>query len=191
MRGAGPSGARSAGGRSPGGRSIAGTDIRHPVQVTLAEAYTGGKRLLNKDGRRLEVTIPPGVRTGSKVRVAGEGAAAAGGRPGDLYLVIEVLEDPRFTRTGDDLATEVEVPLVVAVLGGEAHVPTPTGDLVLTVPPETQNGRRFRLTGKGMPALKKPSTHGDLYVTVRVRLPGALSDEERGLFERLRALRPA
>jgi curved DNA-binding protein len=172
-------------------RPAAGRDIKHPVEVTLAEACSGTKRLLNKDGRRLEVTIPPGVNTGSKVRVAGEGAPGSGAPSGDLYLVVDVQNDPRFTRDGADLATEVEVPLLTAVLGGEVRVPTPTGELRLAIPPETQNGCRFRLSGKGMPRLKRPAERGDLYVTARVRLPTELSDEERTLFERLRALRPA
>jgi curved DNA-binding protein len=175
--------------RSP--RAAIGRDIEHPLQVTLAEACTGTTRVLNKDGRRLEVTIPPGVRTGAKVRVSGEGTPGpGGGRPGDLYLVVEVIDDPRFIRDGSDLRTEVEVPLVTLVLGGEVRVPTPVGEVRLTVPPETQNGRRFRLTGKGMPRLKSPAEHGDLYATVKAHLPTRLSDEERALFERLRELRP-
>jgi len=185
---------RSAGGmggraRAPQPRAERGRDIRHPVQVTLPEAYHGTKRLLNKDGRRLEVTIPRGVKTGSKVRVRGEGAQGLSGGPdGDLFLEVELLPDDRFERKGDDLYTEIEVPLTTAVLGGEARVPTMSGAVQLTVPPETQNGKRFRLGGKGMPKLKSPDEHGDLYATVRVKIPTGLTDDQRELFERLREL---
>jgi curved DNA-binding protein len=172
--------------RAPG----RGRDLEQPVRISLAEAYGGTKRRLDKDGRRLEVTIPPGVKTGSRVRMAGEGLpGAGGGQAGDLYLAVEVTADPRFERRGDDLFTEIEVPLVMAVLGGEAPVPTPAGEVTLTIPPETPNGRVFRLAGMGMPTLADPSRRGDLYATVKVRLPVRLTEEERGLFERLRTLR--
>jgi len=172
-------------------RERRGHDLRHPVRITLEEACHGAVRTVNKDGRRLEVSIPPGVATGSKVRVRGEGGHGAGGGPaGDLYLQVEVLPDARFERRGSDLHTTVEVPLTTAVLGGEVRVPSLAGDVRLSVPPETRNGRRFRLSGKGMPKLGAAEERGNLFVTVTVRLPTRLSDEERALFERLRALRP-
>lgn len=171
-------------------RQLRGRNLEQPIQVSLSEAYHGASRILSKDGRRLEVRIPPGVRTGSKVRLTGEGGPGPGGSPaGDLYLLVEVADDPRFERRGNDLHTEVEVPLVVAVLGGEVRVPTLDGDVALKVPPETQNGRRFRLAGKGMPKLKSPEEHGDLYAELFVRLPTGLTDEERKLFEQLRDAR--
>jgi DnaJ-class molecular chaperone len=130
------------------------------------------------------------VSTGSRVRLAGEGAPGAGGGPaGDLYFVIEVAADPRFERDGDDLHTTVTVPLVVAMLGGEVSVDTLGGPVKMRIPPETPNGRTFRLTGKGMPKLRQPSQHGDLFVAAEVLLPTRLSDEERALFARLRELR--
>jgi curved DNA-binding protein len=167
-----------------------GQDIEHPVQVSLAEAYHGANRILTKDGRRLEVRIPPGVVTGSRVRMSGEGGPGySGGQPGDLYLVVEVLPDERFQRQGDDLLTEVEVPLYTALLGGEVAVPTMAGNVTLTIPAETQNGRRFRLRGKGMPSLKNPDECGDLYATISIRLPTNLTSQERALIEQLRGLR--
>ncbi|HWO94670.1 MAG TPA: DnaJ C-terminal domain-containing protein, partial [Dehalococcoidia bacterium] len=112
------------------------------------------------------------------------------GPKGDLYLVVTVTPHARFERRGDDLLTDVDVPLVDAVLGGEVEVPTIKGKRVmLTVPPLTQNGSTFRLAGQGMPRLGG-SGHGDMYAKVRVQLPGRLSAEERELFERLRALQP-
>ncbi len=186
QRGARPGSIPGAGAR----RALKGHDVEHPIRITLAEAYRGTKRVLSKDGRRLEVDIPPGVKTGSRVRLSGEGAPSmGGGGSGDLYLVVEVEPDPRFERRGPDLYTDVDIPLTTAVLGGEATVHAIDGNVELTIPPETQNGRRFRLRGKGMPQLKNPKQHGDLYARAEVRLPTDLTDEERHLFEELRRLR--
>jgi DnaJ-class molecular chaperone len=135
------------------------------------------------------VTIPAGVKTGSKVRVKGEGApSATGAPPGDLYLEVEVAADPRFERRGDDLHSSVEVPLTTAVLGGEVRVATLEGEVQLKVPAGTQYGRKIRLSGKGMPKLSAKGERGSLLVTVKVRLPRSLTSEERELFERLREL---
>ncbi|MBC7224503.1 MAG: J domain-containing protein, partial [Anaerolineae bacterium] len=126
---------------------------------------------------------------GTKVRIPGAGApGVAGGRSGDLYLRVRVLPDPRFERRGDDLHTTVPVDLFTAVLGGEVAVPTPTGQVMLKVPPETQNGRIFRLRGKGMPKLRQPDQYGDLYAKVEVRLPTHLTPRQRELFEELRRI---
>ncbi|MBV9712750.1 MAG: J domain-containing protein [Ktedonobacteraceae bacterium] len=136
--------------------------------------------------KRIQVKIPVGVDNGSKIRVAGEGQPGIGGGPrGDLYLVITVKPDPLFERKGDDLYTDVEVELVKAMLGGEVPVPVPDGRrLVLTIPPETQNNRTFRLAGKGMPRLRGEG-NGNLFARVKVVLPMQLSVEERALFEKL------
>ena len=167
-----------------------GQDYEHPVQITLHEAYHGTTRLLNKNGRQLEVNIPRGVKDGSKVRVNGEGGAGlAGGQAGDLYLVVQLLPDAHFERKGNHLHTTIDVPLYTAILGGEVTVPTLEGNLKLTIPPNTQNGRRFRLRGKGMPNPRDEDTYGDLYAKVNVRLPEDLTAEERGMFERLREMR--
>ncbi len=170
-----------------------GEDVEYPVEVTLAEAYTGGTRILqleNPERRRLEVKIPAGVRDGSRIRIAGEGAPGFGGGPkGDLYLVVTVMPDPHFERKDDDLYTEVSVPVQTLVLGGEAHVPTPKGNkLALRIPPETQNGKQFRLTGQGMPHLQG-NGRGHLYAKTRAVLPTNLSPRERELFEELARLR--
>ena len=134
--------------------------------------------------RRLEVKIPAGVRDGSRVRIAGQGGPGlAGGRQGDLYLIVKVMPHRIFERKGDDIYTEVPVPLASAMLGGEVAVPTLNGSLSLKIPPETQNGRSFRLRGKGMPQLGQPDKPGDLYAEVFVILPEHLNDEQRRLFE--------
>lgn len=136
--------------------------------------------------KRIQVKIPPGVDNGSRIRVAGEGQPGiGGGARGDLFLVISVKPDATFERKGDDLHVDVEVELVKAMLGGEVTIPIPDGrKLLLTIPPETQNDRVFRLGGKGMPHLRGEGS-GNLYARVKVLLPMHLSTEERGLFEKL------
>ena len=163
-------------------------DTEAEVDVTLAEAYRGGTRVLEvsePDGssRRLEVKIPAGVNDGARIRMAGQGSRGAGGR-GDLYLRVHVRSDPQFTRDGSTLRTRVDVPLTAAMLGGEVLVPTPDGRrLALRVPAETANGKAFRLRGQGMPVLGKPEQRGDLYADVNVVLPTHLNAEQRRLFE--------
>jgi molecular chaperone DnaJ len=148
---------------------------------------TGGKVI----PRRLEVKIPRGVRDGSRIRIAGEGGTGhTGGSKGDLYLVAKVLPHKLFERKEDDLYTEVPVPLATAMLGGEVGLPTLNGNVSLRIPPETQNGKVFRLAGKGMPKLGN-SEYGNMFAKVKVVLPTNLTEEERKLFERLRSLRPA
>jgi DnaJ-class molecular chaperone len=135
----------------------------------------------------LEVKIPPGARTGTRVRMAGEGGpGAAGGAAGDLYLRVKVSPDPQFERRGDDVHVTVPVDLYTAVLGGQAQVPTLGGPVMLTIPAGTQNGRVFRLRGKGLPGLRKPQQRGDLYAKVEVQLPTDLDPRQRELFEELR-----
>jgi len=198
-RGGGFSFSTSRGGRSSifdqffGGRG--GYDIRPPpaefrVEITLEEAFNGAaRRLQMQDGRRLEVKIPAGVDNGSRVHIS-----ADLGHGGDFYLLVSVKDHPRFRRQGKDLFVDVEAPLDDAVLGGELTVPTLTGRLALTIPQGTQNGRRFRLAGQGMPALNNSANsprsdvdnRGDLFATVRVKLPSEFTEEEIGLFQRLR-----
>lgn len=171
-------------------RARRGQDIEQPVEITLDEAYRGTTRVLQKDGRRLEIKIPAGVKTGSKIRYAGEGYPSPnGGAPGDLYLRVQIAPHPIFERDGDDLRCEIAVPLYTALLGGEVMVPTLKGQVVLKIPPETQAGKTFRLAGQGMPRLNQPNTFGDLYAKVRVVLPEHLSAEERELFSKLATMR--
>ena len=161
--------------------------MEQPATITLEEAHSGTTRVMNlPDGRRLEVKIPAGVGTGSRVRIA-----AGNGREGDIYLLVTVEPHPRFQRQGRDLSCEVEAPLEDAVLGGSVTVQTMRGRVALNIPGETQNGQRFRLSAKGMPDLSSPSTFGDLYVTVKVKLPTSLTAEERELFLQLKEMRAA
>jgi len=169
-------------------RTTIGQDVESTLDVTLAEAYQGATRVLeltDLDGttKRIEVKIPAGVDEGSRIRIAGLGGQGTAGR-GNLYLRVHVLPDSRFTREGTTLRVQVEVPLAMAMLGGEVRVPTPDGrGLMLRIPPETANGRSFRLRGQGMPQLGQPDKRGDLYAEVKVVLPTHLNDEQRRLFE--------
>lgn len=195
-----------------------GRDIEAQVEVTLEEAQQGTSRTISLQEeepcpsckgagfirnvpcstcrgvgavareKRLEVKVPPGVDNGSRVRISGKGQPGYGGASGDLYLVISVKPHRSFERRGDDLHVELALPLLVAVLGGEVQVPTLRGKLSLKIPPETQNGRVFRLAGQGMPHLGN-STRGDLLARVKVVLPANLSAEEKELFEKLSKLR--
>ncbi len=156
-------------------------DIEQEVEVTLEEAFQGTQRLMELDGRRLEVKIPAGVKTGSRVRMAGEGLPSSrGGTAGDIYLVIKVLPHPVFQREGDNLHCEVPVDMFTALLGGELRVPTLAGPVALRIPAGTQSGRTFRLKGQGMPRLKS-GERGDLLAKVRIMLPENLSDREQQL----------
>jgi curved DNA-binding protein len=163
-----------------------GYDLEQPAEINLRDAYTGVTLAVQKDDQKLEVKIPAGVMTGSRIRVAGQGhPGRSGGATGDLYLVINVADDPRFEREGDNLKTEVTADLYTVMLGGEVTVPTLTGDVKLKIPPETQPGRVFRLRGQGMPLLRDSQNHGDLLVKVQVSLPTNLTGIEKNLFEQL------
>ena len=195
------------GGMGGGRRSIfdqffggmGGQEVRPPapaeykVEVSLEEAFTGAaRRLQMQDQRRLEVKIPPGVDNGSKVHIAAESTHG-----GAFYLVITVKDPAKFRRQGKDLYVEVEAPLEDAILGGEMTVPTLTGKLALIIPQGTQNGRRFRLAGQGMPTLSLPADQaksnvnqrGDLFATLKVKLPTEFTEQELNLFKKLRDLR--
>jgi DnaJ-class molecular chaperone len=136
--------------------------------------------------RRIEVSIPAGVQSGTRVRVRGKGQPGArGGEAGDLFLKVNVRRHSLFERRGDDLHLEIDVPVADAALGGEARVPTLKGrSLALTIPPGTHAGRVFRLAGQGMP--RSGGGFGDIHAKVRLTLPERLTDEQRELFERLR-----
>lgn len=164
-----------------------GRDIEHNIRINLREAYEGTTRIITKDRRRVNVKIPAGAANGTKVRLAGEGEAPYGdGKYGDLYLIVEVEPDNTFERDGDDLYAEVKVDVFTAMLGGKVEVPTMTRPVTATIPAGTQSGQKLRLTGKGMPQLKNPNEHGNLYVRILVTVPTNLSQEQRALAQQLR-----
>ncbi|MFL5760462.1 MAG: DnaJ C-terminal domain-containing protein [Thermomicrobiales bacterium] len=215
------SGRRAAGGFTSRRQRRRGEDVELKVDVTFEEALRGTARRFEVktpevcgtcggtglargttcptcDGtgmversKSIEVKIPAGVQTGSKIRVAGQGGSGQDGGPaGDAYLIVNVKPSARFERLGDDLKTNVDVPLYTALLGGEAVVRTPTGQVALTIPPETQAGKIFRLRGQGMPKLRSTKNErGDLLAQIRLKLPEKLSAKEKSLIKELRDIR--
>jgi curved DNA-binding protein len=176
--------------RQEGRRGRRGQDYQHSVQITLEQAYHGTTCAVNVNNNRLEVKIPPGVRTGSVVRVAGKGGPGlAAGQAGDLLLDVQVAPHQVFERKEDDLYCDVQVGLYTALLGGQVRIRTIKGWVQLRIPPETQSGRSFRLKGLGMPFLHDPHRHGDLFARVQVVLPQNLTERERELLRDLAALR--
>lgn len=168
-------------------RPARGQNVERPLRISLQEAWSGAQRQIRHRGRSIKVTIPRGARDGTKVRLAGEGEPDPfGGPPGDLYLIVDVLQDARFTRDGDNLEVEVPLDMFTALLGGEVEVPTLSGSVHLKVPPGTQSGRRFRLSGRGMPLLRSADEFGDLLARVQITVPSRLSAEQRRLAEELR-----
>lgn len=168
-----------------------GRDFDYTLRVTLEEAFHGGSRILEwETGRKIEAKIPPGVKSGSRLKLKGQGEPGRdGGEPGDLYLNIEVLPHERFIRDGDNLSLTLPVDLFTLLLGGKVTVPGLDRSVKLDIPPGTANGRVFRLKGLGMPRLKKPDERGDLYVKVEAALPEHMSEKEKELVRQWRDLR--
>jgi curved DNA-binding protein len=168
-----------------------GRDSEQNLRITLEEAFRGTSRTLQwDDGRKIAADIPRGVRTGSRIRLSAQGeSGTSGGQAGDLYLKIEVAPDSEYRRDGDDLRMSLPVDLYTTLLGGEVDVSTLDKSVKLSIPPETANGKIFRLSGLGMPNLRNPDHRGDLYATIDVQLPSNLSEKEKGMLEKLRELR--
>ena len=170
-----------------------GGDIEADLLVTLEEALHGAKKKISfrREGstsaETYEVRIPKGVREGQSIRLAGQGQA--GSRKdlaGDLYLRVRFAQHPDYRIDGLDLVYELELAASKAVLGTEEMVPTPDGSVRLRIPAGTQGGQKFRIKGRGLP--NGSDARGDLYVKTEILLPKTLSEEERGLWEKLRAL---
>ena len=148
------------------------------LDITLEEAYKGTTRRIQTDGKEKIVRIPAGVRTGSKVRVAGAGPNGL-----DLYLIVAVTDDKKFERQSNDLHTTATVNVFTALLGGEAEVETMEGKITLNIPTGTQPDQVFRLAGRGMPNLKNPKEKGDLFVKLKIQIPKYLSAKQRELLD--------
>jgi curved DNA-binding protein len=184
---------RSGSGRNRGTppRPHRGRDVEYEVDLTLKEAFQGADRLLEIDGHRIQASIPPGVRTGSRVRLSGQGEPGQNNGPGgDLYMIINILPNDTFEREGDDLHIDLPVDIFTAIAGGETRIPTLERPLILKIPPQTNAGRSFRLRGKGMPHLGDPKTRGDLFALVRLVLPESLTDQEINSIRELASSRP-
>jgi curved DNA-binding protein len=185
-----PGGMNWSEGGSPSFGPRTGADAEATLSLSLEEAMRGGAREISyfdpATGKRktVSVKIPAGVRSGQRIRLAGRGMGGeAGGKPGDLFLRIEVLPDPRFRLEGADLYTPLAVTPSQAALGGEAHVETPDGGVRVRIPPGSSSGRKIRLRGRG---LKQPNgERGDLLAEIRIVVPEQLSERQRQLYEQL------
>jgi DnaJ-class molecular chaperone len=165
-------------------------DAEATVEISLEEAYAGTTRNVTvptggeRPGHSIEVTIPRGVRSGQRIRAAGQGQG------GDLYLTVHIRPHPMFTRQDDDLVVDVDIPVWVGALGGEVKVPTLQGPVTMKIPAGTQGGQTFRLRGQGMPHLRGGGA-GDQLVRVRLTLPQPLTPRDRELLEEMRRLHAA
>ena len=177
-----------------GGRSSrpgAGPDYQAELELSLEEAYQGGPRTITVNGKNLRLTIAPGVADGQTIRLRDQGGPGRNGGPnGALLITFRIRPDARYARTGDDLTQDVPVSIYKALLGGEQTVETLSGPVKIKLKPETANGTRLRLRGKGFPVYKKDGQFGDLYLRLNLTLPQNLTDQEKELIQQLAALRP-
>ncbi|TGE32441.1 J domain-containing protein [Desulfosporosinus sp. Sb-LF] len=161
------------------GRPRAGQDLEVEVQVTLEETHRGTTRVIHTGDKKIEAKIPKGVRTGSRVRLTGQGSPGISGGPvGNLYLNITVSPHTRFDRDGDNLRADQPIDFYRAVLGGEVSIQTFDGEVLLKIPPLSQSGKKFRLKGKGLPNLEQPNQYGDLLVELSIVLPEDIREPE-------------
>jgi len=181
------------GGRSQSQRrqvKFRGQDFNAELQMDIKEAYTTHKRTLTVNGKNIRITIPAGVENGQIIKIKGHGGQGVNGGPnGDLLIAFSIVNSTSFKRDGDNLYTTVDLDLYTALLGGDLMVDTFNGKVKLTVKPETQNGTKVKLKGKGFPRYKKENQFGDLYITYQVKTPTNLTDKEKALFSELSKLR--
>lgn len=163
-----------------------GQDLNAELQLSLRDITESHKQTFTVNGKNIRVTIPAGVENGQTIKIAGHGGPGSNGGPaGDLFIKFAIADDPKFKRRGNDLMVNVPLSLYTAILGGEITVDTLTGQVKVKVKPETQNGAKVKLKGKGLPVYKKEGEHGDLYLTYDIQLPTNLTDKQKQLFEEL------
>ncbi len=171
-------------GRTRGG--FRGQDFNADLHLSLTDAAQTHKQTLNVNGKKIRITVPAGVMDGQVIKLAGQGSpGVSGGQSGDLYITFIINEDPEFKRLGNDLYTTVPLNLYTAVLGGEQEVNTLNGKVKVKVKPETQNGAKVRLKGKGFPIYKQDEQFGDLIITFSVVIPTGLTEKQKDLFIQL------
>lgn len=173
------------GGFSGFGADIPGNDLAAEITISLQEAYTGTERIIDIGGEKIKLKIKPGAYSGLKLLAKGKGEKAQGGKAGNLYITINVSPHPDYERKGNDLYMNMPVDLFTALLGGKMEIQTLSGRINMKIPEGTQNGKQFRLKGKGMPVYGT-SSHGDLYVKIQVKLPDKLTPEQKELVMKLR-----
>ncbi|WP_290794018.1 J domain-containing protein [Flavihumibacter sp. UBA7668] len=166
-----------------------GQDIHATLSLNLSEVYQTHKQTFTINGKNIRITIPAGIEQGQEIKLAGHGGLGVNGGPnGDLYISFDIKNDTAFQRKGNDLYLDQPVSLYKALLGGEEVIETLSGKLKLKLAPETQNGTKVRLKGKGFPIYKQEGSYGDLYISWQVQLPTQLSEKEKQLFEELAKL---
>ncbi len=166
-----------------------GQDYNTELAITLQEAFTTHARTLKIHDKNVRITIPAGIENGQTIKLKGYGGKGVNGGPdGDLYITFSIPNNPQFKKLGNDLYTTVDLDLFTAVLGGEKIIETLHGRIKLKIAPETQNGTKTRLKGKGFPVYKKEGQFGDLYVAYTIQIPTNLSDKQKELFTELQKL---
>ena len=163
-----------------------GEDISAEIHLNLIDAYETHKQTLTVNGKNIRITIPAGIENGQTIKIAGHGGPGINGGPnGDLYITIIIPNHPKFKRLGNDLYTTVDLDLYTAVLGGEITIDTLNSKVKLKVRPETQNGSKIKLKGKGFPVYKEEGRFGDLYITYSIVIPKNLTEKQKKLFTEL------
>lgn len=163
-----------------------GEDFHAELHLELIDAFKTRKQTLTVNGVKIRITIPAGIENGQTVRIPGHGGPGINGGPnGDLYITFSIANHPEIKRLGNNLYSSVDLDLYTAVLGGEITIATLDGKVKLKVAPETQNGSKVKLKGKGFPVYKKEGQFGDLYVTYNVKIPKNLTDRQKALFTEL------
>ncbi|MES3018036.1 MAG: J domain-containing protein [Bacteroidota bacterium] len=163
-----------------------GQDFNAELRLNLRDVYTSEKQTLTVNGKNLRLTIPAGIENGQTIKIKGHGGPGTNGGPaGDLFIKFTIANDPEFKRVRNDLFKTVEINLQSAVLGGEITLDTLNGKVKLKVSPETQNGTKVKLKGKGFPVYKKEAQYGDLYITYFVKIPTGLTDKQKELFKQI------
>lgn len=185
-------GRSSSGGRTSGGVKFRGQDLNAELHLNLRDVYETHKRTLTINGKNIRLTIPAGVKNGQVIKIKGHGGEGINGGPkGDLNIKFSVENNTPFKLDGDNLHTSVDLDLYKAILGGEITVETFDGKAKLKIAPETQNGTKVKLKGKGFPVYKKEGSFGDLYITYQINMPKNLTEKEKQLFTELAKLRPS
>jgi curved DNA-binding protein len=183
------------GGGSTGSRRqssrFKGQDFNAELHLNLTDVYKSQKQELTVNGKKIRLTIPAGIQDGQTIKIKGKGGPGAnGGANGDLYITFRIKNNTSFKRKGNDLYFTYDLDLYKAVLGGSVEIITLEGKKVkIKVKPETQNGTKVKLKGKGFPVYKKTDQFGDLYITYNIKIPTNLTDKEKELFEELAKLR--
>lgn len=174
-----------------GGRTkFKGQDFNAELRLNLTDVFRSQKHTLTVNGKQIRLTIPAGIENGQTIKIKGHGGKGMNGGPkGDLYITFNILNNTPFKRDGSNLYKEVELDFYKAILGGEITVDTFDGKVKLKIKPETQNGTKVKLKGKGFPVYKKEGQFGDLYISYRVKMPEKLTQKEKELFEKLAKLR--